>query len=61
VVIAKKSSEIPFPKLVNNLSGMIGPIANVPMSIFGKLLHIYTYRRSARGVRAVVWAGFKSR
>jgi hypothetical protein len=40
VVIAKKSAEIPFPKLVNNLSGMIGPIANVPMSIFGKLLHI---------------------
>jgi hypothetical protein len=40
VVTAKNSSEIPFSKLANNLSGKIGPIANVPMSIFGKLPHI---------------------
>jgi hypothetical protein len=41
VVIAKKSSEIPFPKLVNNLGGILGPIANMPVSIFRKLPHIY--------------------
>jgi hypothetical protein len=40
VVTAKKSSKIPFPRLANNLGGILGPITNVPMSIFGKLPHI---------------------
>jgi hypothetical protein len=40
VVTAKKSAKIPFPKLLNNLSGMSGPIAKVPVSIFGKAPHI---------------------
>jgi hypothetical protein len=42
VVIAKKSFEISYPKLANNLSVMIGPIAKVPVTIFGKLPHIDT-------------------
>jgi hypothetical protein len=49
VVIAKKSSEIPFPKLANNLRVILRPIANVRISIFGKPPHIYRKRRSARG------------
>jgi hypothetical protein len=40
VVMVKKSTKIPFPKLVNNLSGIYRPIANVPASIFGKSPHI---------------------
>jgi hypothetical protein len=40
VVIAKKSSEIPFPKLANNLRVMLRSIVNVPISIFGKTPHI---------------------
>jgi hypothetical protein len=41
VVTVKKSFEIPFPKLLNNLSGIFCPIANGPTSIFGKPPHIY--------------------
>jgi hypothetical protein len=41
VVTAKKSSNIPFLRLANNLGGMIGPIAKVPMSISAKRAHIY--------------------